>query len=110
SSIGYAVKTLESKETRAQRNDADNAQFSLCCTSTRNAGFDLTSTSGIFLFQDLFFQTRHVTGDELPPPIAFDQRVRELHHTIERLAFGHPFHARFPEDNRRVVSVEPRFH
>jgi len=34
------VKTLESKETRAQRNDADNAQFSLCCTSTKDAGFD----------------------------------------------------------------------
>jgi hypothetical protein len=31
---GHAVKTLESKETRAQGNDADNAQFSLCCTST----------------------------------------------------------------------------
>jgi len=32
---GYAVKTLESKETRAQRNFSGNAQFSLCCTSTK---------------------------------------------------------------------------
>ena len=30
---GYAVKTLESKETKAE-GDHGNAQFSLCCTST----------------------------------------------------------------------------
>jgi hypothetical protein len=39
---GYAVKTLESKETGAQRTKDGNAQFSLCCTSTAMPDDDRT--------------------------------------------------------------------
>jgi hypothetical protein len=49
---GHAVKTLESKETRAQRNDADNAQFSFCCTST-NAGWRFQDRHPAFSYPPL---------------------------------------------------------
>ena len=42
---GHAVKTSTTKEVEAQRNDG-NAQFSLCCTSTKNAG--RREATGIF--------------------------------------------------------------
>ena len=43
------MKTLESKETRAQGNDADNAQFSLCY----RLNAVLPTRDGIFLFRAL---------------------------------------------------------
>jgi hypothetical protein len=47
---GYAVKTLESKETRAQRTKDDNAQFSLCCTSTAMPDADSQDRHPAFCF------------------------------------------------------------
>jgi hypothetical protein len=49
-----------------------------------------------------------MSGGKLPPTIALDQRVRELHDSIERFAVSCSFHARFPENNCRVITVKPR--
>jgi hypothetical protein len=50
---GHAVKTPESKETRAKENDG-NAQFSLCCTSTKP---DRKSYDPAFFWHDPLFPT-----------------------------------------------------
>jgi len=47
---GYAVKTLELKETRAQRTRDGNAQFSLCCTSTAMPDDDSQDRHPAFCF------------------------------------------------------------
>ena len=49
-------------------------------------------------------------GGKLPPPIAFDQSVSELHNAIERLAVCCSFHTRFSENDGDVVTVKSRDH
>src|SRR6266516_340421 len=47
---GDAVKTLESKETRAFKENDGNAQFSLCCTSTAMPDDDSQDRHPAFCF------------------------------------------------------------
>ena len=49
-----------------------------------------------------------MSGGKLPTAIALDQRVGELHDSIERFAVRRSFHARFSENNCRVIAVKPR--
>ena len=125
--LGHAVKTLESKETRAFKESDGNAQFSLCCTSTampddesqdRHPAFCFAVAQASCLWDrggrlacrmfQLLLDPRHMPSGKLPSTVAFDQRVRELHDSIERFAVRRSFHARFPEDNSYVIAVKPR--
>src|SRR5262249_3960286 len=56
----------------------------------------------------LFLDLRNVPGGKLPATIALDQRVRELHDSIECFAVRCSFHARFPENNRYAIIVKSR--
>src|SRR5262249_34933619 len=58
----------------------------------------------------LFLDLRNVPGGKLPATIALDQRVRELHDSIECFAVRCSFHARFPENNRYAIIVKSRYH
>src|SRR6185369_691713 len=58
----------------------------------------------------LFLKPRNVSRGKLPPTIALDQGVRELHDSIERFAVGCSFYARFPQNNCRIVAIKPRQH
>ncbi len=58
--------------------------------------------------EGLFLNPRNMSGGKLPATIALDQRVRELHDSIERFAVCCSFHARFSENNCRVITVKPR--
>jgi hypothetical protein len=56
----------------------------------------------------LFLNPRNMSGGKLPTAIALNQRVRELHDSIEQFAVRCSFHARFSENNCRVITVKPR--
>src|SRR5436190_5797086 len=90
-----------------------NAQFNLCCTST---AFSLQIESGSGLTPvwcesyTLFLDPRNMSGGKLPTTVALDHCVRELHHSVEWFAVRCSFHARFSENNCRVISVKPRLH
>ncbi len=59
---GHAVKTLESKETRAFKENDGNAQFSLCCTSTAMPDDDSQDRHPAFCFgamRDVASQNLH---------------------------------------------------
>ena len=126
------MKTLESKETRASKeirvtHNSVFAAHRLQCRMTnrknrhpafcllqknriRKAGTqgnrEIRSDSG--LAYTLFFNPRNMSSGKLPTTIALNQRVRELHDSIERLAVRCSFHARFSENNCRVIAVKPR--
>lgn len=51
-----------------------------------------------------------MAGGKLATTITLDQRVGELHDSIERFAVRCSFHARFSENNSCVIAVKPRFH
>ena len=96
----------------------DNAQFSLCCTSTAMPDDDSQDRHPAFSFPEgkeergkpveaaesaeklelLIFHSRDMAGCNLPGAVAPHDGVRKLHHTIERLAFGCSFHVRLAED------------
>ena len=129
--LRYAVKTLESKETRASKeirvtHNSVFAAHRLQCRMTnrknRHPAFCLyrkiesgkqelrkqRSGSDSGLAYTLFLNPRNMSGGKLPTAIALDQRVRELHDSIERFAVRCSFHARFSENNCRVIAVKPR--
>jgi hypothetical protein len=56
----------------------------------------------------LFLNPRNMSGGKLPTAVALDQRVRELHNSIERFAVRRSFHTRFSENNGYAVAVKPR--
>jgi hypothetical protein len=49
-----------------------------------------------------------MSGGKLPTTVALDHCVRELHDSVEWFAVRYSFHARFPENNCRVIAVKPR--
>src|SRR5206468_6197282 len=54
----------------------------------------------------LFLNPRNMSCGKLPATIALDQRVRELHDSIERLAVRSSFHACFSENNGYAIAVK----
>jgi hypothetical protein len=129
---GYAVKTLESKETRASKeirvtHNSVFAAHRLQCRMTnrkkRHPAFCLEIESGneerrktekrvplpcLCQACTLFLNPRNMSGGKLPKTIALDQRVRELHDSIERLAVRCSFHTCFSENDCSVIAVKPR--
>jgi hypothetical protein len=136
--LRYAVKTLESKETRASKeirvtHNSVFAAHRLQCRMTnrknRHPAFCFLrsargSRAGVRWFAEtnfksakadrfgytrypLFLNPRDMSGGKLPTTIALDQRVCELHDSIERFAVRRSFHARFSENDCRVT-VKPR--
>jgi hypothetical protein len=129
---GYAVKTLESKETKASKeitvtHNSVFAAHRLQCRMTnrknRHPAFCLRrkSESGkqeprkpveaavsAASVDTLFLNPRNMSGGKLPMTIALDQGVRELHDSIKRFAVRCSFHARFSENNGRVIAVNAR--
>jgi len=51
-----------------------------------------------------------MSGGKLPTTVALDHCVRELHDSVEWFAVRCSFHARFSENNCRVIAVKPRLH
>ena len=126
------MKTLESKETRASKeirvtHNSVFAAHRLQCRMTnrknRHPAFCLYRKieSGKQELREtreaaptpasaytLFLNPRNMSGGKLPTTIALDQRVRELHDSIERFAVRCSFHARFSENNCRVIAIKPR--
>jgi len=58
----------------------------------------------------LFLNPGNMSGGKLPTTVALDQCVRELHDSVEWFAVRCSFHARFSENNCRVIAVKPRLH
>src|SRR5207244_9424117 len=58
----------------------------------------------------LLLQPRNVPRSKLPAAITFHQSIRELHDTVERLAFRCSFHPRLSEYNPHVIAIESRQH
>jgi hypothetical protein len=56
----------------------------------------------------LFLNPGNMPSRKLPMTVALDHCVRELHGSIEWFAVRCSFHARFPENNCRVIAVKPR--
>src|SRR5205809_5599956 len=92
---GYAVKTLESKETRASKeiritHNSVFAAHRLQCRMTihkvdiRHFAFRAESRRSIDATLRLLLQPRNVPRSKLPAAIAFHQSIRELHDTVER--------------------------
>ena len=93
------------------KGDQGNAQFSLCCTSTALC-CKLNQEAGLTPVwrqaYTLFLNPGNMSGGKLPMTVALDHCVRELHDSIEWFAVRCSFHARFPENNCRVIAVKPR--
>ena len=100
-----------------------NAQFGLCCTSTampddesqdRHPGFccKLNQEAGLTPVwcqaYTLFLDPGNMSGGKLPTTVALDHCVRELHDSVEWFAVRCSFHARFSENNCRIIAVKPR--
>ena len=126
------MKTLESKETKASKESTvtHNSVFAahrLQCRMTnrknRHPAFCLyrkiesgkqehrqpvEAAVSAASVDTLFLNPRNMSGGKLPTTIALDQGVRELHDSIERFAVRCSFHARFSENNGRVIAVKPR--
>src|SRR5262249_16384535 len=123
---GYAVKTLESKETRASKRitvthnsvfaahrlqcrmtNRKNRHPAFCfsfCHSARSRGTSNFAT-GLFAF---VLQARNMSRSKLPTAIALDHCVSELHDSVERLAVRCSFHTRFSENDGYAIAVKPR--
>ena len=56
----------------------------------------------------LFFEPRNMSGGKLLTAITLDQRVRELHDSIERFAVRCSFDHGFTDNNCRVIAVKAR--
>ena len=61
-----------------------------------------------FFATALFLNPRNMSGGKLPTAFALNECVGELHNSIERFAVRCSFHARFSENNCRVIAVKPR--
>src|SRR5262249_7600837 len=109
------------------KGDQGNAQFSLCCTSTAMPDANRKNRHPAFCFAvaqaplpvlpagrlacrmfQLFLKPRNVSGCKVPAAVVLDQRVGELHDSIESFAVRCSFHARFSEYNGYVIAVKPR--
>ena len=108
-------------ESELKERKTDNAQFSLCCTSTAMPDDDSLDRHPAFCFseklvrkagsqeiQKLLFQARNMPSGKPPLRIALDQRVRELHDSIERFAVHYSLYTRLSKNNGHVASIQPR--
>src|SRR5437762_1386905 len=108
---GYAVKTLESKETRASKeiritHNSVFAAHRLQCRMTihkvdiRHFAFRAESRRSIDATLRLLLQPRNVPRSKLPAAIAFHQSIRELHDTVELEHFRLSRRLRYRESTR----------